>query len=409
MAGHLREMKIYSQLQKHYWWPNMRADIRKWCQSCLVCASRHVGQAQKPPLSPIPVAGPFDCIGVDIIQFPCSYDGNKYAVVFMDYLTKWPEVFAIADQKAETVARALVEVVSRHGVPAKLLSDRGANFLSDLLHEVYVLLGIRKINTSAYHPQTDGLVERFNRTLTDMLAKTVDHCGRDWDRRIPYVLYAYRTCVQESTQESPFYLLYGRDARLPTEAALAKPRTCYQMDIDDFKTNLVCNLSDAWTLAHQNISKAQKKQKQQYDRKAKMRKYRVGDRVFVHMPGDVSGKAWKFARPFHGPYRILELTPTNASVRLVNRPQDTPIFVSLQRIRMCPKEIPDEKSWSGQKQQRKRVKAAGRQDQRPTQIPKEITGDCPAIDTSTAHNKLEPWSKRLRPRRGRTLISRGEM
>ena len=409
MAGHLREMKIYSQLQKHYWWPNMRADIRKWCQSCLVCASRHVGQAQKPPLSPIPVAGPFDCIGVDIIQFPCSYDGNKYAVVFMDYLTKWPEVFAIADQKAETVARALVEVVSRHGVPAKLLSDRGANFLSDLLHEVYVLLGIRKINTSAYHPQTDGLVERFNRTLTDMLAKTVDHCGRDWDRRIPYVLYAYRTCVQESTQESPFYLLYGRDARLPTEAALAKPRTCYQMDIDDFKTNLVCNLSDAWTLAHQNISKAQKKQKQQYDRKAKMRKYRVGDRVFVHMPGDVSGKAWKFARPFHGPYRILELTPTNASVRLVNRPQDTPIFVSLQRIRTCPKEIPDEKSWSGQKQQRKRVKAAGRQDQRPTQIPKEITGDCPAIDTSTAHNKLEPWSKRLRPRRGRTLISRGEM
>jgi len=100
----------------------------------------------------------------------------------MDYLTKWPEVFAIADQNTETVARALVEVVSHHGVPEELLSDSGANLLSDLLHEVYVLLGIRKINTSAYHPQTDGLVERFNRTLTDMLAKTVDHCDRDWDQ-----------------------------------------------------------------------------------------------------------------------------------------------------------------------------------------------------------------------------------
>jgi len=100
----------------------------------------------------------------------------------MDYLTKWPEVFAIADQNAETVARALVEVVSHHGVTEKRLSESGANLLSDLLHEVYVLLGIRKINTSAYHPQTDGLVERFNRTLTDMLAKTVDHCGTDWDR-----------------------------------------------------------------------------------------------------------------------------------------------------------------------------------------------------------------------------------
>jgi len=124
MAGRLRQMKLYSQLQKHCWWPNMRADIRKWCQSCLVCTSHCVGQAEKPPLSPIPVAGPFDCIGVDIIQFPCSCDGNKYAVVFMDYLTKWPELFAIADQKAETVARAFVEVVSRHGVPTCKTSIR---------------------------------------------------------------------------------------------------------------------------------------------------------------------------------------------------------------------------------------------------------------------------------------------
>ena len=95
MAGHLREIKTYSQLQKHYWWPGMRADVRKWCQSCLTCASRHVGRAHKPLLTPIPVAGAFDCVGVDIIQFPCSYDGNKYAIVFMDYLTKWPEVFAV--------------------------------------------------------------------------------------------------------------------------------------------------------------------------------------------------------------------------------------------------------------------------------------------------------------------------
>ena len=95
--------------------------------------------------------------------------------------------------------------------------------------------------------------------------------------------------MQESTRESPFFLLYGRDARLPTEAALTKPRTCYQVDIDDFKTDLVCNLSDAWSLAQQNINQAQKKQKTHYDRKAKSRKYCVGDRVFVHMPSEVRG------------------------------------------------------------------------------------------------------------------------
>ena len=172
----------------------------------------------------------------------------------MDYLTKWPEVFAAPNQTVETIAQLLIEkIVCRHGVPAKLLSDRGANFLSELLEEIYRLLGTKKVNTSAYHPQTDGLVERFNRTLTEMLSKTVDASGRDWDRRLPYVLFAYRASIQESTKESPFFLLYGRDVRLPTEAMLNTPRTCYQVDLEDYKTDLVANFSEAWQSARQNV------------------------------------------------------------------------------------------------------------------------------------------------------------
>ena len=130
-SGHLREAKIYSQLRKHYWWPGMRSDVRKWCKACLVCAT---GQATKPPLCPIPVAGPFDFVGVDVLQLPRTLNGNQYAVVFVDYLTKWPEVFATPDQTAETIANLFVgEIISRHGVPAKLLSDRGTNFLSELM------------------------------------------------------------------------------------------------------------------------------------------------------------------------------------------------------------------------------------------------------------------------------------
>ena len=94
----------------------------------------------KPPLTPIPVAGLFDRIGVDVIQFPCSQDGNQYAVVFIDYLTKWPEVFAVTDQSAATIAKLLVKnIVNRHGVPARVLSDRGQAFLSGL-KEVEMLL-----------------------------------------------------------------------------------------------------------------------------------------------------------------------------------------------------------------------------------------------------------------------------
>jgi hypothetical protein len=110
-GAHLREAKIHGELAKHYWWPRMRVDIRKWCQACLTCASRGVSRATRPPLTPIPVAGPFDRVGVDVIQFPRTHSGKQYAVVFVDYLTKWPEVFATKDQTALTIARLFVEHV----------------------------------------------------------------------------------------------------------------------------------------------------------------------------------------------------------------------------------------------------------------------------------------------------------
>ena len=141
----------------------------------------------------------------------------------------------MADQSAATIARLLVEqVVSRHGVPAEILSDRGKSFLSGLMKEVEMLLGFHKVNTTAYHPQTDGLVERFNRTLIVMLAKMVQRDGRNWDEKLPYVLFAYRACCQESTQESPFFMLYGRDPKLPTPAILTPQKTRSTLNLNEY-------------------------------------------------------------------------------------------------------------------------------------------------------------------------------
>ena len=123
----------------------MRTDIIQWCRTCLTCVTRRASGGVKPPLTPIPVSGPFDRVGVDVVHFPKSYDGNQNTVVFMDYLTKWPEVFPTSDQTALTIANLLVEkVISRHGVPVELLSDRGSAFLSHLLQEVCQFLGIRR-------------------------------------------------------------------------------------------------------------------------------------------------------------------------------------------------------------------------------------------------------------------------
>ena len=102
-------------------------------------------------------------------------------------ITKWVEVFAVSDQKAETIAKLLVEgVISRHGAPQELLSDCGANFLSALVLEVCKLFDIKKVNTSGYNPQTSGLCERFNSTLIQMLYKTVERYSQDWDRHLSY-------------------------------------------------------------------------------------------------------------------------------------------------------------------------------------------------------------------------------
>ena len=371
-AGHFAERKTHDRLRRYYWWRGMRADVRRYCRGCLPCVTKKGGsKPPRPPLHPIPVEGPFHRVGVDVLQLPLTRGGNRYVVVFADYLTKWVEAFAVPDQTADTIARLLVEkVVCVHGVPEQLLSDRGANFLSDLVASVCRLLGITKINTSGYHPQTDGLVEKFNSTLTSMIAKSATK-GDDWDERLPYLLFAYRVCAQESTKESPFYLMYGRDPRLPTESALTPPSFACMVDLEDYRTALVAHLSEAWQLAKDNIVKAQERQKVQYDRTSQETKFQVGDRVLVHMPAEMQGKERKLSRPFHGPYLITALTDCNAEVQLVGSTQAT-IFVSLDRVRPCPKEVGSDVAWTGKSKSPKRARSSNRQTQNSGTTPSHV-------------------------------------
>ena len=136
-------------------------------------------------------------------------------------------------------------------------------------------------------------------------------------------------------------LLYGRDPRLPTEEALSPPQTRQVLDIDDYRSELTTGFSEAWKLAQENVRKAQQKQKRHHDRCAKEPKLRKGDRVFVYMPAAKRGKAHKFARPFSGPYRVVELFNNGAEVNLIAKPKTANIRVAFNRIRRCPNEIPD--------------------------------------------------------------------
>ena len=140
----------------------------------------------------------------------------------MDYFTKWPEAYPIPNQEATTVAEVLVkELVSRFGVPVELHSDQGRNFESRVFQEMCRILGIKKTRTTPLHPQSDGMVERYNRTIEHQLAIFVEENRRDWD--IPLLLMAYRTVTHEATGVTPAKLMRDRQLRLPvdllTEAA----------------------------------------------------------------------------------------------------------------------------------------------------------------------------------------------
>lgn len=155
---------------------------------------------------------------MDIVgPLPRSKAGNRYILVLCDYATRYPEAVPLRSIDAEHVAEELIKIFARVGVPEEILTDQGSNFMSKLLAELYSLLHIHSIRTSPYHPQTDGLVERFNKTLKSMLRKAVDTEGKNWDKLIPYLLFAYREVPQASTGFSPFELVYGRNVRGPLD------------------------------------------------------------------------------------------------------------------------------------------------------------------------------------------------
>ena len=278
------------------------------------------------------------------MDLPIAKSGNWHVVVFQDYLTKFPLVFSVPDQKAIRLAKLLVEeVVPLCGVPESLLSDRGTNLLSHLMTDLCKMLGIKKLNTTAYHPECDGMVERFNRTLKSCLRKHAVTYGNQWDRYLYGVLYAYRNTPHESTGEKPSYLLYGMDLRTPTEAAFLPPTRSTLLDVTDYREKVTMALSTARGIAVKNIQKAQS----QYDCKAKSFGYQLGEWVLVRFPVEESGRNQKLSRPWHGPYRVTSINNPDMAVSKVYFPQDRQITIHQSRVKHCPAAFPAGFYWYG--------------------------------------------------------------
>lgn len=239
-----------------------------------------------------------------------SKAGHRYILVICDYATRYPEAFPLRNTKARQVANSLIQLFSRVGVPKEILTDQGTNFTSKILRQVYSLLGIRGIKTTPYHPQTDGMVERFNQTLKSMLRKFVSESGADWDQWLPYLLFAYREVPQASTGFSPFELLFGREVRGPLDIL----RESWEGDAPHQPTNIVSyvlkmleKLDQLSSRAHQHLAQAQTRQKTWYDQTARSRTFVSGQKVLLLLPSSESSLLAKWQGPFKVLRKVVRL------------------------------------------------------------------------------------------------------
>ena len=308
IGGHLGSRKTLEKVRCRFYWPGQRHDVEQWCSKCLVCNSRKSPPKRRAPLEVSQVDRPLQRVAMDILgPLPETPRGSKYILVVGDYFTKWKEAYPLKNMEASSVARVFVnDFVCRFGVPESLHTDQGRNFESALIKEICQLLGVRKTRTTPYHPQSDGLVERFNKTVLEMLSMAVQQDEDKWDLLLPPLLLAYRTSVHETTGATPFSLMFGRDPRLPEDIMYGIPSETYD-STERYSQTLIGRMRRAYQLAQEKAKSKQSHQKEEYDKTMKGHPYQVDDIVFLHSSVVPKGCSRKFVRPWQGPFKVTKV------------------------------------------------------------------------------------------------------
>jgi len=215
-VGHAAFAKTLARVQENYVWPGMRKHVREYIRACMRCNTLTPNHPANPrgriPTPPTP----FHTWGIDLVgPFPRDRRGRQYLLTCIDHLTGWAEAIAIASKKAETVQEAFMEhIVARYGIPSVIISDNGGEFTSTNFEAWLRELGISHHLTSPYHPQANGMTERFNGTIQRILLKLTGGNGKKWSHYLSEALYAYRI-TQGPTGISPYQAVFGQRPRLP--------------------------------------------------------------------------------------------------------------------------------------------------------------------------------------------------
>jgi transposase InsO family protein len=306
LAGHLGVSKTYNKILNHFYWPKMRRDVAKFCQSCHTC--QMVGKPnQKIPkacLQPIPaIDEPFSRVIVDCVgPLPKTKLGNQYLLTIMCSSTRFPEAIPLRNIKAKSIVKALIKFFTLVGLPKSIQSDQGSNFMSGIFQQVMYELGIKQLTSSAYHPESQGALERFHQTLKNMIRSYCLDTDKNWDEGIHLLLFAVRESVQESLGFSPFELVFGHTVRGPLKLLKEKLLSDDgpKLNLLDYVSDFRHRLSSACDLARKNLENAQSGMKHRFDKHARQRHFKPGDKVLVLLPVPQNPLQAKF----FGPYTI---------------------------------------------------------------------------------------------------------
>ena len=305
LSGHLGVNKTCKKILDHFYWPKLKRDVAQFCKSCHTC--QVVGKPNQTlphaHLKPIPAfKEPFTRIIIDCVgPLPKTRSGNQYLLTIMCSSTRFPEAIPLRNIKAKTIVKALTKFFCLVGLPLEVQCDQGSNFMSNIFQQVLNELGITQYPSTAYHPQSQGALERFHQTLKSMLKKYCFQFEKDWDEGVPFVLFAAREAVQDSLGFSPFQLIFGHTVRGPLQLLKEKWMIDNQdLNLLDYVSNFKEKLFNAFEIAQQNLKQSQSKMKHIYDKNAITREFKPGDKVLLFLP--IPGHSLQ--AKYFGPYEI---------------------------------------------------------------------------------------------------------
>jgi len=314
VGGHKGVTKTYLRVKERFSWNNMKTDIQEYIRNCRICqAMKLVRKKTRQPMILTDTPGrAFDKVALDILgPLRTTPRGNTYILTMQDLLTKYSAYAPLPDARAETVAGAFVQYfICRFGCPKSVLTDQGTNFISQFMRNVTKRFRIQQLRTTAYHPQTNGSLERSHLVLVEYL-KCFLSKEEHWDDLIERATFSYNTAVHEGTGYSPHELIFGRTARIPSSFNYEEDPETYCSHI----TNLFERIRDLQESARSNLIKAKERSKTYYDKRVNLKIFSPNDYVYLIN----NAKDNKLSKEYTGPYQVTEvLDNENVKIKMGN-------------------------------------------------------------------------------------------